>query len=261
MRLLLIDDEEVALQALRRRVDWLSYGFTEVLTAKNAAEAKAILAEKSVDLLLCDIEMPGENGLALLDYVRTVYPATEIIMLTCHAEFTYVQHAIRSKARDYLLKPVDYEELDNILRAFLRSRSAAAAKEKLNTIIERAKPTDDEDFSEERMAILDQYIDDHISDKIYVDDLAKLLHISDEHLMRTFKAETGQSITEYITGKRIKLASILLKETDHSVSFVSSCTGFQSSSYFTKVFRSITGYTPTEYRNLFQETDKSPEGL
>ena len=74
MKILLVDDEIVALHALKKRVDWVKYGFTEVLTAQDGATARAVFEKNRIDLILCDIEMPGEDGLSLVEYIRTAYP-------------------------------------------------------------------------------------------------------------------------------------------------------------------------------------------
>ena len=120
MRILLIDDEIVALNALKKRVDWMEYGFTEVLSAQSSEEARELLSKDTVDLVLCDIEMPGEDGLGLVQFIKTTWPDTECIMVTCHAEFDYIKRAMKSGVKDYILKPIDYEELATFLVQFSR---------------------------------------------------------------------------------------------------------------------------------------------
>lgn len=91
MKILLIDDEIVALNALKKRVDWVCYGFTEIFTAQDIASAKEILKKENIDMMLCDIEMQGENGLSLVEYARENYPEICSIMVTCHADFNYIK--------------------------------------------------------------------------------------------------------------------------------------------------------------------------
>ena len=94
MKLLLVDDEVVALRALKRRVDWLKYGFEEVFTAQDAAGAREVLAANRIDLALLDIEMPGESGTELAAFLHETYPQTEITMVTCHADFDHMKKSI-----------------------------------------------------------------------------------------------------------------------------------------------------------------------
>lgn len=254
MKLLLVDDEVVALHALKKRVDWLKYGFTEVLTAQDAACAKALFEKHVIDLVLCDIEMPGESGLRLVAFVKEAYPQTECIMVTCHAEFSYIKEAMQYRVCDYILKPIDYAELEHRLMEFVRAKEAAQQKEQLTKIVdkaqetrEKAEPTDGE---QDRVESVKQYIEAHLQERMYIEDLARLVHLNDRHLMRVFKRETGLSLLEYITERRIMTAGKLLRTTDHSINFIADCVGCENGSYFTKLFKKYTGLTPSEYRKM-----------
>ena len=259
MRILLIDDEIVALNALKKRVDWVKYGFTEVYTAQGAEEARELLSKDTVDLVLCDIEMPGEDGLGLVQFIRSSRPDTECIMVTCHAEFDYIKRAMKFGVKDYILKPIDYEELDTLLVQFSENHRRQQDRQKLSKIVEKAqelKGRENEpegDSNEERLKIVRRYIEDHIQEKISVKDLADLVHINEQHLMRIFKRETGQSVLEYITERRILIASSLLKDTEYSINFIADCVGCENYSYFTKLFKRFTGFTPREYRMQFKK--------
>lgn len=89
--------------------------FEQVFTATNALIAKNILKKEQIDIMLCDIEMPGESGLKLLEWVRDEKMNTECIFLTCHEEFDFARKAIKLKGMDYLLKPIPYDELTDVL--------------------------------------------------------------------------------------------------------------------------------------------------
>ena len=70
MKLLIVDDQSTVVQGLLHCTNWAAMGFTVVDTALNAVDAKASLLRQEAEVMLCDIEMPGENGLALLRWVR-----------------------------------------------------------------------------------------------------------------------------------------------------------------------------------------------
>lgn len=255
MRILLVDDEIVALNALKKRVDWMKYGFTDILTAQDAAMARELLGKQKIDLILCDVEMPGESGLSLVEYVRESHPDTTCIMVTCHAEFDYIKQAMRSRVVDYILKPIDYEELGGILGQFQQHKEAQEKRQKVSRIVEKAQEEKgywEEDSAESRIQCVKDYIEEHIREKIKAAELAKLVHINEQYLMRSFKRETGQSLTEYIAQRRVAVASDLLKNTEYSVNFIADCVGCENYSYFTKLFKKYTGFTPREYRQEFQ---------
>lgn len=256
MKILLVDDEIVALNALKKRVDWVKYGFTEIFTAQNASAARAVFEEHQIDLVLCDIEMPGENGLDLVEYIHENYPKTDCVMVTCHPDFEYTKRALKSRVIDYILKPIDYDELNDVLVKYLEQHHRREDQEAVQKVVaktQQSKATTEGMASLDRIDTIKKYIEEHIREKIYVEDLAKLIYVNDQHLMRIFKKSTGQSVTEYITQRRIILASHLLKSSDYSINFIADCVGCENYSYFTKLFKKYTGYTPREYRTRFKD--------
>lgn len=112
---LIVDDEPVAVRALRNRMKWSSYGYEKVLTANSMSEAQTFFEQEEIDLMLCDIEMPDGSGLELFEWVKSYFPYVECIYVTCHPKFDYIQKALRLGSFDYILKPVDYDELGRIL--------------------------------------------------------------------------------------------------------------------------------------------------
>ncbi len=112
MKLLIVDDQANVVEALTSGVDWDLLGFTEVDKAYNALDAKESMLKKEADVMLCDIEMPGESGLDLFRWVRdTEKMKTKCIFLTSHANFQYAQEAVRLGAFDYILQPAPYTQI------------------------------------------------------------------------------------------------------------------------------------------------------
>lgn len=114
--LLIVDDEEIAIKGIVHGIDWTDMPIQNIFEAIDAREAKEIFANNTIHLLLSDIDMPIDNGIALLQWVRETSPQTETIFLSGHADFKYAQHALKLDSFDYLLKPVDHEVLKTTLR-------------------------------------------------------------------------------------------------------------------------------------------------
>ncbi|WP_160720484.1 response regulator [Bacillus sp. USDA818B3_A] len=112
---LIVDDEVHSIRGVQAGVNWDKHNITSVFTANNLRQAQAIFLNHKVDLLLCDIEMPKGSGLDLLKWVREHYSETEAIFLTCHSDFFYAKQALQLKSFNYLLKPVDYQELEEVI--------------------------------------------------------------------------------------------------------------------------------------------------
>lgn len=103
---LLVDDEALSLKAIRRMVDWQALGADRVLEASNGRDAQHILKNNRVNLMICDIEMPRMDGLALVEWLRGEQMDTEVIILTCHDSFDMAQKALHLGSVEYILKPV-----------------------------------------------------------------------------------------------------------------------------------------------------------
>lgn len=121
--LLVVDDEEYAVMGITQGIDWQSLNITRVLTAGSAAEAQEILSHETVDVVISDIEMPGKSGIDLLMWMQVHAPDTQTIFLTGHANFQYAHKALQFGCTEYLLKPVDYEQLLQVVRKALNERS------------------------------------------------------------------------------------------------------------------------------------------
>lgn len=116
MRVLLVDDQADVIRGLKHGINWPGLGFSDVECACSAKAAREILLQRPVDLIVSDIEMPEESGLELLEWLRGCGSRIACVFLTAYPEFRYAQEAIRLGGFDYLLQPVDYRELERVIR-------------------------------------------------------------------------------------------------------------------------------------------------
>ncbi|MBR3515682.1 MAG: response regulator [Lachnospiraceae bacterium] len=117
MRVLLVDDEPFITQGLKLLIDWQAEDCEIAGCVQNGEEAIAFLQKEKVDLVLTDIRMPVCNGLELLERVKkeNISDAYFIVM-SGYDEFGYAQQALRYGCMDYIVKPVDREELLGAVR-------------------------------------------------------------------------------------------------------------------------------------------------
>lgn len=127
MNVLLIDDDRFVVSALEKKIDWDSLSITEVLTAFNIRQAQKIMESTSIDICVCDIEMPGGSGLDLLSWVRESGFETQFIFLTSYADFDYAKKAIELSSLDYQLKPINFDTLYQILEKAVQKVKKAVA--------------------------------------------------------------------------------------------------------------------------------------
>ena len=116
MNILIVDDEVIVVNLLKKHIHWQSLGMNEVFTAYTAMDAREIVSGNKIDIIVCDIEMPQENGLFFLAWVRESFPDIVKIILTGYPDFKYAQDAINIGVVKYLLKPVGFEELSETVR-------------------------------------------------------------------------------------------------------------------------------------------------
>ncbi|MDO4284890.1 MAG: helix-turn-helix domain-containing protein [Eubacteriales bacterium] len=111
MTLLIVDDEYYSAESTRRKIEQNTDCFEEIHCAYSMAQALDYFASHPVSVMICDIEMPGGSGLQLLDHIRESGLDTICIYLTAFAKFEYISTAMKLSSIDYLLKPVDQEQL------------------------------------------------------------------------------------------------------------------------------------------------------
>lgn len=117
LRVLLVDDEPFILQGLSVLIDWEKEGYEIVATAADGGAALAFLKENPVDLIIADVKMPVMTGIELLETIRKEEISdAHFVILSGYSDFCYAQQAMRYKCMDYVLKPVEKEELLGILR-------------------------------------------------------------------------------------------------------------------------------------------------
>ncbi len=116
MKILLVDDQERILKAMVKLVDWKKLGIEQVYTADSAAAAREVLDTQPVDIMLTDIEMPGEDGISLQKWQMEKYPYILCVFLTSHADFSYAREAIHNGAFDYILQPAKIPDIEEVIR-------------------------------------------------------------------------------------------------------------------------------------------------
>lgn len=131
LRVLLVDDEPFIVQGLKVFIDWRYEGYEIVSVASDGAEALEYLKENEVDLIIADIKMPVMSGLELLEKIRREsLSEAYFVILSGYSDFAYAQQAIRYDCMEYVLKPVEKEELLRVLRKVAKVSESARKEEK-----------------------------------------------------------------------------------------------------------------------------------
>lgn len=115
-RILIADDEEQIREGIIKKIDWEKIGYTIVGSAENGLDALEKAEHLHPDVVMTDIKMPFMDGLELGEKLRASMPAVKLIIFSGFDEFEYAQQAIKMNAAEYILKPINSEELTETLK-------------------------------------------------------------------------------------------------------------------------------------------------
>lgn len=114
--IILVDDEEEVRKSIIKKIQWQSAGFEVAGDAENGQDAMEKIELLEPDVVLTDIRMPYMDGLVLAEKIRQRYPSMKVVIFSGYDDFEYAQKAIKLNVTEYILKPVNVEELTSILK-------------------------------------------------------------------------------------------------------------------------------------------------
>jgi AraC-like DNA-binding protein/CheY-like chemotaxis protein len=206
------------------------------------------------DLVLLDCSIEADAGLRLLTELKHLCPGVPVIFITSQSSEKVVMAAFRAGAREYLYKPLNLMELRETIRKLLTLKRQttdrriaftngqhAAGVAGIGNMLTLDLP--------DRLLRAINYIEDHLADPLYLDEVAAVACLSKFHFCRQFKKYLGVTPIQFILNLRVYRAAILLRCTDLPVSSVAYRVGFSDLGEFYKQFRKTNGLTPQEYRN------------
>jgi len=345
-KVLLVDDEELERKIL---CFILQNSFLPITIVGEAASGREALDKVHLtrpDLIIMDIKMPGIDGIEATMQIKALYPTIEVIILTAYNKFSYSQQAIKAQATDYLLKPIQPQQLIKAVKLALdrlslkkfqpcpaidltgleeqvKTGNLKEGKRQLSLLLELlellatskhipltallnsfalrlmiiviqvalsagADPTEltsiendlTQDLShvssledlkswgeimlEKCIGLLGSnqqlnhgqilvrkamdYIESNYTNNISLNAVATHVHLSPAYLSRIFNKKTGSGLTDYLAQVRLKNAKQQLRMSTATIDQIAAATGFNSSSYFSAIFKKNEGITPSEYR-------------
>ena len=231
------DDEAYIREALKKLINWEKMDCVLIDVVDDGQELINKIEEEEPDIVITDIQMPEVNGMDVCKYLYETYPDIQVIILTAYADFSYAKSAIKYSICDYVLKVSIIDELPEAIEK---------AIENLNQLRKDIEKNPLEQLS--LIQQIDQYIEQNFKNKISLDDIAEALHINSSYLSRTYKLKKGRNLFDEILNLRIEAAKDYLINTDMKTYEISELVGVDDASYFSKMFKKITGLSPKEYR-------------
>lgn len=246
---ILVEDEKIVRDELATSIGWERLGLALVGTAADGLEGEAMIKKLDPDIVITDIRLPGIDGLTMLARC----PVNHAIVLSGHTDFSYMKQAIRLGVFDYLLKPVDDDELETTL-----SNLVVKLREE-DVDYERLRKT--KNATGEELIPLPHSVNNHVVDNairfiatnygkpVGLQEAATFLGLSESHLSRLFKEVTGLNFLQYLNAWRINKSVELMRDPKRNIGEIATSCGFPTPGYFAKIFKRFSGVTPTQYRD------------
>lgn len=238
------EDEELLLNNLVQKVGKADPDFQVIGTAQTGAQALSLVEKLHPDVVITDIRMPVMDGITLLTRVRSQFPFIKFIITSGFSDFEYAKKAITLKVSDYLLKPVDPDELQESLQKIKRDFQITKKdyESVFNAGTAALTPT-------QIACILKDFIVGNYSDDINLNIIADNMNYSPSYLTKIFCQAYDCTPTKYLSNLRLHQAQkLLLNEPSLSVRQIGEMCGYHDQGYFSRIFKKHTGKSPLEFR-------------
>lgn len=253
---LLVDDEPVVLETERRIISEKIEGFQVVGEKYNVKSAMEYCMENKPDVVLTDIKMPAETGIDLIRCLMKKEECASIcIAISGYTDFKYVHDAFMFGAMDYLLKPIEPGKMAEL---FGRIKKVLDEKKQSDALLkkERAGTAPSE---RNLLTSICTYLEKNIADDNSIMVICTRFGITQPYLSKMLKECLGKTYNEYLTDIRItKAKELLCSEAHPLIGEIAQKVGFRDQFYFSKVFKSLTGYTPRDFKNYKGASESEP---
>lgn len=266
---LLVDDEDLDLEALRRFIPWDQLNMQVVSAMNSAITAAKYINQAELDVLITDIRMPQMSGLELAKLAQERNKSVRIIFISGYEDFTYAKQALSLNACSYILKPVNddevYEALSKVKELLDHEQSQKKTEKAYLEMVQSLGSTPTSPLSEIKQDLTDYdkkqykknqklaqeiiaYIHTHIHEVITLRNAANAFSYTPNYLGFMFREETGVTFTDYVIQARLLKAQELLTDTNLKIYEIADKVGYRNLNYFSKQFKISFGISPLEFR-------------
>lgn len=246
--IIIVEDERLTLEALVRTTPWEQLNLELIGTAEDGIAGEELIKNTDPDIVITDIRLPGQDGLDML----ASSPVNHAIILSGHTDYTYMKKAIRLGVFDYLQKPMEEGQLEaalaDLVEKLTEEESEFAHFRKVqdvsNPII--ALPVS---VGKHNTDSVIRFIEENFQSPIGLAEASRFAGVTESHLSRMFKENTGINFLQYLNAFRLNNAMLLMKDPRKNIGEIASESGFPTPGYFAKLFRKYTGKTPSQFRD------------
>ncbi len=248
--ILIVDDNKDLLRAAK-----ILFGnYYEVLVASDVSSARRILLAERVDLVVCDVRMPGTDGLAFCKSLKSDVQTSHIpvLMLTAQGDEQTRLECYEAGADGFMAKPFETKVLkariDNLVLQYKKRQKEFREDSALDLSKLSGRETDEE-FLKRLVNTIEAHLQD---DSFDLDVLTEVVGVSKSTLNRKIKTMTGLTPMDFVRNIRLKYACTLLTEGRLNISEVAYAVGFSDPQYFARCFKEAFRETPTQFQHRKQ---------
>ncbi|HCW73497.1 MAG TPA: DNA-binding response regulator [Clostridiaceae bacterium] len=252
-KIVIAEDEDIIRKGLVYSINWAELGCSVVADVKNGVEGVEAIRKYSPEIVIADINMPVMAGLEMFEKTHDTNDYSAII-LSGYSSFEYAQKAIELGVLGYLSKPLDIDELREVI---LKAKKDIELRNLVQKNIMGTNELKNIDLFKDAYGIqydndlvdqMLQFIFENYDKKIVMRDVIEKFNYSETYLNRKFKETVGTTFNEYLNRYRIQKAiELLVKEKEMSIQEISWKCGISDYKYFGSVFKKYVGCGPKEY--------------
>lgn len=251
-KVLVVEDELIIRKGLIFSFNWQEVNCVVIGEAENGEEGLRKIEELEPDIVIADINLPIVNGISMIEQTIDEGQYSAIIV-SGYNEFEYAKRAMKYGVTEYLLKPLNHEELkEAILKAIerreIRNVYYKVLKNKMD--IEKLNVLDyenDFDRSEGVVQKMLEYTKNNYMDKVVMSDISKHLNYSETLLNRKFKEKMKTTYNDYLNRFRIQKTIEMMREGNLHIYDIAERCGFNNYKYFNIVFKKYVGCSAREF--------------
>lgn len=236
-----VEDEKIIAKSIAKNIEVLNKNFKVIRIERNGVDALSFIKQHTPNVIFTDIQMPVMDGIELIKQISEYNNYIKCVVLSGHDDFAYAKSAIEYGVFAYLLKPVDLDELSNILKklelTFLSTYEMFTSGQKFPSY-----------NSEEVATLVKKYIEQNYQKQIDLNIIADHFSFSQSYLTKIFVKYTNITPSKYILNYRINIAKQLLGDLSLTINMVANMVGYTDPFHFSKSFKQVVGTSPASYR-------------
>jgi Response regulator containing CheY-like receiver domain and AraC-type DNA-binding domain len=236
-KLVIADDEEKILEGIANLFPWQQIGFQVVGRFTNGKEVLLYLEKNQVDVILSDIEMPFMDGITLIKELSK-YNGIKIVLFSSYQNYEYFRSAIQFQVFDYLLKPINFNEL---ITCFERLKDELDRDGCVKTELPKS-------YYNQIVANVTSYLKENYKNAS-LEDAALRVNMSPSYLSKIYKEKSGVSFSDKLLEIRMEKACEFLRDIKFKSYEIADYVGYDNPTNFSRAFKAYYNLTPKEYRN------------